>query len=194
MILCSSVFGRPACSAKGKELFQTLMKQCKIRRAIKYGENLTVFGAGYEFILTDLQKLLIVQFLGEEVNTAAWCYERFIYKHTLFLSNTCTALVKRLNCVTKTEEGNFLSIKGLLRIESRRRTYSHIVLGSLFVKSNDILCKNDKYSSSAFSTIVNETENIHIILPETIGNKFICIPYSIGKWCVMPLVNDVETD
>lgn len=129
-----------------------------------------------------MQKLLIEQFFGEKVKNEAWCYDRFIYKHTLFHSNICKSLTKRINCITKTKDEKFISIIGLLRIENRRGTISYIVLAFILEEVNEILIKHDNFSSTVFSTIVQKTENVHIIVPDMIGKKCICIPYGAEKF------------
>lgn len=190
--LSSTVFSKPNCSLKGKILFQSLMKECHVRRAIQYGEDLTAFGAGREYILTEREKLLVEQFLLEEVQTEAWCYDRFIFKNTLFHTSSCKTLIKRLNCVIITAEKNFLSISALLRIETNRRTCKQIILGVELQDTKEILCKNKNFVSN-LTTVVKKTENIQIMYPESIERKCMCIPYK-DKLCITPLLNIVETD
>lgn len=170
------------------------MKQCNVKNAIQYGENLTAFGAGEECNLTDIQKLHIELFLGQQIMTKARCYDRFIDKHSLYHGSFCKSLKKRLNCVVQTEEGNFLSITTLLLVKTELDTNEIIALCFEFQKLNEVVCKNNNYSSSSFSVIVKETENIKIIRPSKIENKCICIPYGEEKLCLMPLVNTMETD
>ena len=170
------------------------MKECNVKRCIQYGEDFNAFEVGQEINLTNFQKLLIEQFLTEEIIIEAKSFDRFIYQHTLFHSISYRRLVRRKNCVVRTSEEIFLSITNLLCVQTSRNTHVNIVIGKELEQQNETLCKNKNFSSSYFSFIVQQTENIIVIFPSMIETKCVCIPYDVDKFCVMPLVNSLETD
>lgn len=105
--ISSSVFNKSECSLKGKVLFQKLMRECEIKNAVTYNAKLTAFGCAKKVVLTNLQKLLIENFVEEEIDLEVFCYERFILNQKLFHASSYKRLKKRINSVVKTIEGRF---------------------------------------------------------------------------------------
>ncbi|XP_051159327.1 uncharacterized protein LOC127291530 [Leptopilina boulardi] len=191
--LSSSVFSKADSSARGKNLFQTLMKEIKVKRCIEYGEDLRVFGCAQEVQLTDLTKLVITHFIEEEIQSCALSFDRFIIKHILIHTEKYLRLTKRKNCVVKTSDGVFISITNFLCIKTARGESKQVVIGKELQVQKEALCNYENFASFEFSFIVKETKNIIPCWPTMIETKCVYIPHD-NQCCVIPLANSLETD
>ncbi|XP_029162383.1 uncharacterized protein LOC114933966 isoform X1 [Nylanderia fulva] len=90
----SSVFDQPNCSKKGKDLFDSIIKECRIKRCMEYGNSLRAFGSAIIIELSLIEKITVEQFLGESVKNKALAYQRFIYQNILYHGSNCTQLKK----------------------------------------------------------------------------------------------------
>lgn len=192
--LNSSVFAKPNCSLKGKALFQSLMKECKIKRCIQFGEHLRIFGASKDVNLTNVEQLLIQQLLRKNIDNGALYFERFIFKHTLFHVDSYQRLKKRINCVVQTVNGNFITITKLLIVKTTTDVKIEVIIGKQLLVQTDNLCEFQNFSSDDFAFIVKDTNNVIDILPSQIKKKCVYMPYNEGEACVIPLINSFETD
>ena len=121
---------------------------------------MNAFGVGQEINFTNLQKLLIEQFLTEEIIIEATSFDRFIYQHTLFHSISYRRLVRIKNCVVRTSEEIFLSITNLLCVQTSRNTHVNIVIGKELEQQNETLCKNKKFHLLIFRSSCNKLKTL----------------------------------
>ena len=170
------------------------MRECKIKCCIEYGEHLRVFGVSANVEITDVDKQLIQQLLGEEVVTQAVSFDRFILKYVLFYTTSYQRLVKRKNCVVGTTDGDFLVIRNLFSLRTATNACKQIIVGKGPKLLRNIVCKFENFSSSKFAFVVQETENVIPFFPSTVERKCICMSYSEDRLCVITLVNPVKTD
>lgn len=149
--LSSEVFSKPNCSLKGKAIFQTLMKECKVKRCIEYGEGLRAFGASKDVSLTEFQLSLIQNVLQENVEINTEFFERFIYNHVLFHVSSCSQLKKRINCVIQTNDGNFVMIVKFLSVKTETQSKKQVIIGKELEVIEESLCEFENFSSSDFA-------------------------------------------
>ncbi|XP_011696440.1 PREDICTED: uncharacterized protein LOC105455077 isoform X2 [Wasmannia auropunctata] len=199
----SSTFNKPNCSVKGKAVFDSLMKQCRIQRCIEYENHLTAFGPSKKIDFSLIEKITIEEFLGDSVKNKALTFQRFIYKNVLYHGFDYARLIKRRNNTVLTQSGSLLVIQYLCIAEKATGEKKQLLIcKELRVLKQEVLCKNKNVSSNNFSYVVEEMDNIRCSLLHMIKNKCINIPVfssnndnsNNNKRCIIPLVNSVETD
>ena len=193
--IASEIFSRENCSERGKKLFRSLMKECGIKRCIQYGDFLRIFGAPLYVNLTIIQKLVIEEVLEGVVDDAAEAFKRFVYKNVLYHTSNDNRLIKRNNSTIETTDGRFMVILDFLIVKlSETGGFKHVIIGKELQRQNKTLFNVGNVSSSEFSYIVKETNNIMCCMPYMIKVKCVNIQCDETELCLLPIVNNLETD
>ncbi|XP_029176567.1 uncharacterized protein LOC114944694 isoform X2 [Nylanderia fulva] len=189
----SEIFSKPNCSKEGKKLFKNIMKETKIIKCIRYGDDLRIFGKPADITLSLSQKLLVEQLLQETITENVKLFYRFSYKNTFYHSYKYSRLIKRNNSTVILHNGKLMLISGLILINILETTH-YIVLGKKFQILDEELCKHKGISTKMFSFIARETNNDIICFPSDFDKKCCSIFYKEDKLYIVPLVNTVEID
>ena len=100
----SEIFSHPNATEEGRNHFLYLMKQCKVKHCIEYGDDLRIFGQPKHVRLSLNSKTIIEQDLGFSIEESASSYDRFIYKNILCYAINYARLKKRNNSTIITNE------------------------------------------------------------------------------------------
>ena len=191
----SDVFSDESCSEKGKKIFVGLMKQCNVSNSIDYGNNLRVFGKGRKKKLSVTEKLITEQLLENNIEDYCLSYQRFIYQHILYHSNSYKRLKKRNNSVLLTTDEIILSIQKLITVKTKTtQDMKFIVIGEKFDITREEFFKYNEFSSNSFSFVAEKTSTICCCEITSLKSKCVCIEYDQNKLYVIPLGNRLETD
>lgn len=166
----SHVFSKPNCSRQGKKLFQDIMKEIKIIKCMKYGDDLKIFGKSKDITLSLSQKLLIEQLLQQTVSEEVKSFQRFSYKNILYHSSKYSRLIKRNNSTVILNNGELMVISDLILINTPDLRTHYVVLGKKLQIMNEEICKHKGISMKMFSFITRET-----------NNDISCFPLDFGK-------------
>lgn len=191
----SNIFSRSNCSKQGKKLFKDIMKETKIIKCIKYGDDLRIFGKPVDITLSLSQKLLIEQLLQQTITENVKSFLRFCYKGILYHSYKYSRLIKRNNSTVLLHNGELMIISDLIfiNIPELQRTH-YIVLGKKLQIMNEELCKYKGISTKMFSYVARETDNDISCFPSDFNKKCCNMLYKEDKLYIVPLVNTVEID
>lgn len=190
----SEVFNRDGCSEIGKNLFIKMMNSCKVKNCIKYNDDLKFYSLK-DYIFTDLEENLVNIYLEDDVAKVEQC-ERFIYKKTLWHTLNFNRLQRRINsCVITTDRRIFL-INRMFKVKCNDSDIEKkVLLGfKINILEEEYLCKVENLSSSSFMFIGKKTDDIDVIDVSLIEKKCVYMEMENNKVCIVPVVNNLETD
>lgn len=171
------------------------MSECRVKNCIEYDENLRLFGKPNEKTLSLREKTVIECMLQTDVYEACEEYSRFIYKSVLFHSAGYKRLIKRNNSCILYGDNLLMEVTSILKIKQNNDVPTVIILGkTLAILANESICSYKNVSSNDFAFIVKETESFVCCEPSAIEKKCIKRIYGPDKFCIIPLVNTIETD
>lgn len=190
----SEIFDKDDCSQKGKNLFIKMMESCEVKNCIRYNDDLKLFSPK-RCDLTELEgNLTKIHYHESVVNVLK--IERFLLKRTLWHARSYRRLKKRNNSCFMTKSGQAFTLDKLIKFNLHGSEEEKVVALALKIDiyPNEYLCKVGKISTSSFLHIGKQTQDICIIDVSSLEMKCLCMPYGVGRVCVQPLVNKIETD
>lgn len=192
----SDIFSRPNCSRQGKKLFQDIMKETKIIKCIKYGDDLRIYGKSVDITLSLSQKLLVELLLQKTITEKVKSYQRFSYKGTLYHSFKYFRLIKRNNSTVILLNGELMTISDLILINMPEVNGTFfVVLGKkLQIMDEELNKYKSDISTKMFSFIARETNNDISCFPSDFDKKCCNMLFKEDKLYIVPLVNTVEID
>ena len=192
----SEIFDRGNCNKRGQQLFRSIMKESGIKRCIQYEEFLRIFGSPAHINLTLIQKIVIEEVVqGTVLDDEAQTFKRFIFKNVLYNTSNDNRMIKRNNNTIETGDGRFIIILDLVTVKlTVTGVYRHVVIGKELQIQRRGLCNFENISSTEFSSIVEETNNIICCSLSNIKTKCVNIQYNETEWYIIPIVNHFETD
>ncbi|KAJ8688303.1 hypothetical protein QAD02_024098 [Eretmocerus hayati] len=189
------VFNEDGCDPENTKLFLELTTKCNIPRIIEHGEDLRVCGTGSKYTLSLSQKELIQNIVEDLVHDVCICYERFIFKKTVFTSCFYTRAEIRSNHMILLKNGDMMKLTNLICVRKMiSNEQRYVLLGLRMIKSVDGLCRYDEFDSDEIMFITHESAELICCDPEVIETKLVCVPMPDNRYCLVPLVNKVETD
>lgn len=170
------------------------MKEIKIIKCIKYGDDLRIFGKPADITLSLSQKLLIEQLLQQTITENVKSFKRFFYKNTVYNSCKYSRLIKKNNSTVILHNGELIVISDLILINIAEQTTTYyVILSKTLQIMDEELCKHKGISTKMFSFIARETNNI-CCFPSDFDKKCCNMLYKADKLYIVPLVNTVEID
>lgn len=193
------VFSKPNVHPQVLKIFLKAMSQCQVTNCIEYDDELRVFGTPARMEFDAIERHVLKAVIGFNVECAL-SYDRFIYKKVVYNTSSYMRFEKRMNCMVLTTDDNFVEISDLLVInrydeDEDEENSEYVILGNEMHVMDDVICNYGPCSSEMYSCIVKKTKTKVCYKLQSLKHKCIMIPYeNEEKYCIMPLVNTIETD
>lgn len=194
----NETFEKSDCSKIGKNLYKNYIDKYKHYQHCISHEGLRIVSRGSCCTLDLIKRNVIQDLLGQDILLEAVVYNRFITKNILFHSLDYTRMYKRNNSIAKTKNTEFIGVLGLFEVSTPYGEKHYIILGKQFEIKNKTLCKVSNFTSAKYLFLTHSTENMTAVMyPDDIDKKCIMINLCENEndeYCIIPLVNSIETD
>lgn len=182
----------------GNSLFVKMFGKCKIQCSVEHDNSLRLFGRYRHMSLSLIQQTSIETLLRESVLNDVHSYQRFIFQSVLYHSIDYNRLVKRCNDTVELNCGTYMVITHIFIVSTINLRKKCVVMGNQLLPLNIEIVKDAelRISSKNYAHIMEQSDRIICIEPQSINKKCVRIPYGTleDKVCIIPLVNTVETD